>query len=614
MKHLSLSSLCFASSLLFGLVSFGCDNGSPLSKLHAPIVSDSDKTPTKLETRWSRLSFGHYPLREIVGSTFTNVLDYAYAETDILKDPALLERLSKAEWKQEKLTLDGVTYQRMLEPETASTAQHYTYDDPGKKYHYFECQRIPWRVLSLEGSRATLMADLALDCLPYHPDESGATWNKSYLRSYLNSLDAAQNQSGISFAGGGFLYQAFSSEERNGLLKHRSEESVNEDYDTTTGTPCEDYVYLLDHDELFASEKAGKYGFYVGHGYDDPAKRFKSSMYAKFKGTWFSPVKGYRGNCFHFMRTPGYKQSYASYICDFGYIYSRGTSSDCFDAGILPVIDVDLNKFSWTLENERSSTDMMQPVSEDASSSGTFEQGKWETIDYGEYPQEEVSKDDETYGALRMATWTKDETILDDIRYRRVGDRYFEYQPISWRILEKEGDSALLFASFGLDCHAFHDSLTYVTWEDSDVREFLNTDFLDMAFKEGDEAIEERQIDNDANYYFGTECGNDTLDKAFLLCEHDVFGEDAAKRHGFAPSDATNDEGRRIVPTDYALAQGAWVSKNGEGFYSLRTSGYSNANAVYVGERGDIYNRGIPVTCSDMTLVPAMWVNLSLIP
>ena len=83
--------------------------------------------------------------------------------------------------------------------------------------------------------------------------------------------------------------------------------------------------------------------------------------------------------------------------------------------------------------------------------------------------------------------------------------------------------------------------------------------------------------------------------------------------HGFASSDATNDVGRRIVPTDYALAKGAWVSKDGNGFYSLRTSGYSPANSVYVGEMGDVYNRGIPVTCNDMSLVPAIWVDLSKI-
>ena len=614
MKAKLLRLLSFASVTLLALSSSSCRADSKLDGIHAPIVASSDKTPTELDTTWSRLYFGHYPGKEIVASSFSSVASYAYEEKDIKLDASLYEKLSSADWKQDKATIDGVCYERLLEPSSASSAQHYAYDDPGKKYHYFECEPILWRVLSKEGSKVTLMADKALDCLTYHPNDSGANWSKSYVRSYLNSLDGKQNQTGIFFVGGGFLDKAFSEKEKKALLSHDSDTSINRDYDTSTGDKCSDYVYLLDQDELFASDKAAQYGFFHGRGHDDPAKRFKSTMYAKFKGCWFSPVTGYRGNCFHFMRTPGYRNSYTSYICDFGYIYSRGTSSDCFDAGIIPVINVDLSLADWSIESERHSSSMMQvslQAGEDDSEEG---KEKWETIFYGEYPQSEIGNDDSRYAALNQATWVADETEIEGTRYCKVDDRYFEYQPISWRILEKEADSALLFASIGLDCHPFNDKLNNVTWADSSVRRFLNEEFFDKAFPDGGEAILDGELDNIPNYYFGTECGADTKDKVFLLQEKDVFGEEASEKHGFAPSDAANDEGRRIVPSDYAKAKGAWISKDGNGFYSLRTSGYSNANAVYVGELGDIYNRGIPVTCPDMTLVPAIWVDLSLIP
>ena len=64
-------------------------------------------------------------------------------------------------------------------------------------------------------------------------------------------------------------------------------------------------------------------------------------MYAMARGTWYSPVADYKGNGFWFMRTNGYSRSNVTYICDFGYIYNRGTNVSCNDAGILPAMWVD---------------------------------------------------------------------------------------------------------------------------------------------------------------------------------------------------------------------------------------------------------------------------------
>ena len=40
------------------------------------------------------------------------------------------------------------------------------------------------------------------------------------------------------------------------------------------------------------------------------------------------------------------------------------------------------------------------------------------------------------------------------------------------------------------------------------------------------------------------------------------------------------------------------------------TNGYTEDNVVYVGEKGYLYNRGIPVTCADACIVPAIRVDL----
>ena len=118
-------------------------------------------------------------------------------------------------------------------------------------------------------------------------------------------------------------------------------------------------------------------------------------------------------------------------------------------------------------------------------------------------------------------------------------------------------------------------------------------------------------MDNDNNFYFDTACGSPTKDKVFLLSEEEVFCSEKASDHSFACSDATHDPYRCAKPTRYALARGAWRSrKNGNGFWMLRTNGYNAANAVYVGDVGDIYNRGMPVTCLDALIMPALRLSI----
>ena len=125
-------------------------------------------------------------------------------------------------------------------------------------------------------------------------------------------------------------------------------------------------------------------------------------------------------------------------------------------------------------------------------------------------------------------------------------------------------------------------------------------------------------VPNANNYYFGTACGSGTHDRVFLLSEEEVFSSEKAKKYGFYASDAVADTGRRMSPTPYAVSRGAWVSEQGEtagvGFWLLRTNGYTQDNIVYVGEKGYLYNRGIPVKCSDAGIVPAIRLRLGAVP
>ena len=60
------------------------------------------------------------------------------------------------------------------------------------------------------------------------------------------------------------------------------------------------------------------------------------------------------------MRTSGYTNANAAYICDFGYLYVRGTSVTCDDAAVLPAITVDLSRARWQPASAVSSTDIIR--------------------------------------------------------------------------------------------------------------------------------------------------------------------------------------------------------------------------------------------------------------
>lgn len=592
-------------SILFFLLS-GC---SDPPSIHLPEKRPSELASTGEETRWSRVCFGSYPSQEIVPSRWNGVEDYALQEGDVMKDDALYHTLSSAAWNNDALTLDGVSYIREM-GSLREEAQHYR-DQGG--YHYFSLQPLKWRVIAKEGRRYTLLSDKTIDCKPFHDLDEETDWSKSSLRAWLNDEK------------GGFYAKAFDDDEKKLIVAAKNANTDNDAYETYCGPQTEDKVYILSNDEVFASELGDQYGFYAGHGYDDPAKRFASTIYAKFHGTWYSPVAPYRGNSFWFMRTSGYTRRTVTYICDFGYIYDRGTATHCDDAGILPVIQVEADASSFSAIDEVSSLSIVKPGGGEGKENTCDVDVKPEqrlTMTFGEYPQDEVLPsipndnedgiilDPELYERLENADWSHEVTI-DGVEYRNLNDRYFALQPIEWNVLEQREGSALLFPTKGLDCVPYHSALESVHWEDSSLRKWLNEDFLRSAFGQEAGSILDTAVDNKDNFYFGTPCGNPTEDKVFLLGEEEIFCSEKASDYGFACSDATHDPNRCAKPTRYALARGAWRSrKNGNGFWMLRTNGYNTANAVYVGDVGDIYNRGMPVTCSDALIMPALRLSI----
>lgn len=634
-------------------------------RIHEPRIIPNDAFSTGQETVWSCIYFGRYPAAEVIKSGWDSVDDYAVRDDDVIRDDDLYMRLFEAEWSDDRVSLDGRNYIRINHEDAITAAtdreQHYRWDDLDK-WHYFAEEPIKWRILSLEDGKALLLSDRTLDCFPFNLSDEEVSWQTSSVRSWLNGYDSRQNLDGTDYSGKGFLDKAFTANEREAIIQTTIVTPDNQDYGTESGPDTQDYVFLLSNDEVYADSAAADYGFFAGRGFDDPSKRFASTMYAKCRGTWWSPVEDYRGNSFWFMRTSGYTSQDVTYICDFGYVYSRGTAVTCDDAGILPAIWIDLSAADFEYAGEVSSGDIVKepeypdvadtsvemtalrdPVIEadDSLPGGTAV--TWDTVAFGSYPKTEILEKGDApastetnrvlFHILQTAEWVGDELNLGGKRYKRINSRYFRYDPIIWQVLEVSDSSALLLSTQALDCMPYYQELTDVNWDRSEIRSWLNglgteenlsgrdysgegDSFLSTAFSENERrSILKSEVRNADNHYFGTSCGPDTEDRVFLLSEDEVFSSPTAGNFGFQNSDAVADPARRFIPTAYALARGVWQSElensAGNTFWLLRSNGYTASNVVYVGELGHIYNRGIPVTCRDAGLIPAIRIDLN---
>lgn len=638
-------------------------SGSNISGLQEPVVKEDDTLSTGQVTEWPCITFGSYPQTEIIRAPSDAVDDYAVQDGDFLEDAELYDKLAAADWNENETEIDGTRYLRVQRDQISERDQHYRWGSD-EQWHYFRFDPIVWRVIALENGNALLMADKLLDSQPFHLEDGPVTWEKSTLRSWLNGLGPEDNSAGIDYKDKGFVDTAFSDHERGAIMLTTVENKPNARYETDCGGPTQDFVFLLSNEEVFGSDLAARHGFYPKSGKDDPAKRFRSTMYAKCKGAWWSSVDGYKGNSFWFMRTNGYTQESVTYICDFGYIYQRGTISTCDDAGVLPALWINLEQADYEAAGTVSSKDIEDTTSSDSSQTVNQKDkivnpvvtddenqpdGKSVTytlVQFGNYPQTEILPDashasshsivdEKLYDALENGDWQNNEWIYDDQKYLKVTDdqsgavHYFLYEPLVWRVLEVQDGTALLMSDSALDCEPFQTDLQDVSWENCTLRSYLNgysadenaasidysreeDNFLDKAFtKEEQNAILEDFVRNEENYYFDVDSGDTTMDKIFIPAESELFIHDSSVIHGFSRQDAIADRAKQFQPTDYALWKGVWsASDSGNVFWITRTTGYTHSNVVYVDESGYMYNRGILVTCPDAAVIPCLILDL----
>lgn len=172
-----------------------------------------------------------------------------------------------------------------------------------------------------------------------------------------------------------------------------------------------------------------------------------------------------------------------------------------------------------------------------------------------------------------------------------VGERVFfgcymqsqvgETAPVEWIVLKKESNKALLLSKYILDCVQYHwNCRDNFTWETSDIRKWLNKEFMMRTFSP-----------KELNLLVPASCG-DEQDIVFLL--------DIEEVKMYVPFSV-----RETLPTPYAHSKSPYC------WWWLRGHETGGENgAPTVDYSGCIVHGGISVECREVGVRPAIWVNL----
>ncbi len=187
-------------------------------------------------------------------------------------------------------------------------------------------------------------------------------------------------------------------------------------------------------------------------------------------------------------------------------------------------------------------------------------------------------------------------------------------EDIEWLVLDKKDDKILVISKYALDCQQYDTSYADVTWETSLLRKWLNGTFINAAFTDAEKSlIPTVSVSADKNLEYGTNPGNATQDKVFLL--------NITEANKYFSYDST----RQCEATAYAEAQGAHVSSsNGNCWWWLRSPGIHQDKAAMVDFDGEVSEIGISVdydgevdgfgfrvNYSYLAVRPVLWIDIS---
>ncbi len=408
---------------------------------------------------------------------------------------------------------------------------------------------IEWLVLDNQGDRMLVISKYGLDRQHYNSSYTSVTWETCTLRNWLNSE---------------FYSKAFNDNEKESVITTKIENIGNDTYGSEGGNVTDDKVFCL------SVEEAERYFESI------EARELVPTTYAIKNGVYDNNSLG---KCSWWLRTPGYKQNRATVVNYDGKIRYSGHyvdyhGSDEFGPSMPNHNFYAVRPALW-VRTEDISSFVNSEADTQVSTDNIISSKVGETITLGSYEQDCNGKN----GA----------------------------EPIEWIVLDNQGDKMLVISKLGLDYQPYNIERTDITWEMCSLRRWLNSSFYDKAFSESEkELILEVVNENADNAAYGTQGGNQTNDKVFLL------SIDEASRY------FVSDESRTTQATAYSVSKGSsskcawWLRSPGDKQNNSSKVG-SSGYIAYLNKMSGVYGNGTSSKqepdCSAVR--PALWIAVN---
>lgn len=199
---------------------------------------------------------------------------------------------------------------------------------------------IKWRVLSVNGDDAFLLADQNLDAKEYHSNYSDVTWEGCTLRSWLNGYGSDRNLGNIDYSSDNFLDTAFTNIEQSAIFNTLVINDDNPEYGTEGGNDTLDKVYLLSIAEASKTE----YGFFSDFDQSNDTRIAINTDYVEEQGAY---TDSDTGSGWWWLRSPGDNTGRASEVnCD-GCGYGHGVNANYDYDAVRPALHLNLSSTVW---------------------------------------------------------------------------------------------------------------------------------------------------------------------------------------------------------------------------------------------------------------------------
>ena len=444
---------------------------------------------------------------------------------------------------------------------------------------------IKWRLLSIDGDNALILADQALWSSNTYGYFGSSSWENSNLRREMNNV---------------FYNTAFTKDEKAAI-----QETTLENKDSNGVKSTNDKIFALSSEDVSNASYGFESEVLINGCYTESVTRFcMPTDYTRDTGYIndrdITKGEKYLGEVEWCLRSVG--DNGCPYVASSRYYSGWTNTTSCYC--IRPALNIKLSDAKWSYagrviaDKEKYTTIIEEPTESAKPSETTKPTSK---PDY-KIKKPRVTNKKTTWDCIYFGNYYQDDDIFDEKK-----------EPIKWRVLSVKGNDALILADKALNSLVYNEKNSKsITWEKSSLRKWLNNTFYKEAFNASEQsAIRPVKVVNNYNKEYGTDGGKDTKDKIFLLSYSDVCN----KAYGFNNGDQVGTMTRIVSPTKYA-AEDLSVTiddKNNMEIcdWWLRSPGSNGKCAMVVEFNGNVDRAGVPFKVDNYGVRPALHINLS---